>query len=137
MVFSAMLFIVTLDDILGIHEVIGAFVVQFAGIGDYGWARAQDFGELAVFAIFGLCLVPLFVWCTLTLTVADLAVFLIYGSVFGLFVFLAVGVDFIHAMVDNKILARLLGWIEDGGEIVAIALLASVVILQSRGRRFA
>lgn len=134
-VLAAMLAFVALDDFFSIHEAFGAVMVTTLGLQDIGRIAAQAQGELVVFALFGLCFLPLAVWSLKALNVRDLAVYLIYGLLFGIFVFFAAGVDLVHSAVENSILRRLLGWTEDGGEVIGIALLTSVAIVQFHGRQ--
>jgi hypothetical protein len=134
--FAVVLGYIIVDDFFSLHENMGAFLVGRLRLADFGLVSGQDEGELLAYGIVGVCLLPLCYWSVRGFRAPDLVVLLLYGLLFAMFVFFAAGMDLVHAIVQNKAMHRVLGWVEDGGEIVSISLMTALAILQSRSARF-
>lgn len=129
---SALLFLVALDDFFSFHESLGTLLVGRLGIVDHGDVKAQPLGELAFLIAFGLFCIPVLLWAVWGMQPDNLAVLVIYGVLFALFAGFSGGVDFLHSLAESSFMDRLMGWIEEGGEILVITILTSVAILQFR-----
>jgi hypothetical protein len=131
---AALLCLVALDDFFSFHEDLGADLVSYLGLVDHAGFKGQALGELAIMVVFALFCIPFLLWAIWGMQPANLAVLVIYGVIFTAFAGFAGGVDALHSLVDSSVMDRLMGWIEDGGEIVVIAILTAVTILQAYGR---
>ena len=134
LLFSVLLCLIAIDDFFSLHESLGTVLVNWLGIPDSGNLKGQAVGELVFLIAFALVCIPLFLWSAWGLQAENLAILVIYGVVFALFAGFSGGVDFLHSLAQSSFMDRLMGWIEEGGEIVMISVLTSVAILQSRGR---
>jgi hypothetical protein len=122
-----------LDDSLRIHETVGGYVADRAGLTPALGLRAQDYGELSVYVLGG----------GLSLALGWLAYR--HGDAFarrvsrhvlaGLLALaaFAVGVDMLHQTLPGWLDAALVA-LEDGGELVVVSVLTwYVVALADRG----
>ncbi len=120
-----------LDDALQIHEIAGAFIARNFQESSIAGLRIQDIGELIVTGSAGLSLLSL-----VLLTY-------IFGSksfkkfshdmllLIAVLVFCGVIVDVIHTSIQmGKVIRGLLGFIEDGGEMVIVSFICWYVLLQ-------
>ena len=119
------------DDALSIHERVGRIIANSLEFTPFLGLRLQDFGELAVTAIAAVLLLTLIGFFYLRGSnlfkkiTRDLLVLLLVIAFFGVFV------DMVHIPLKQ------LGWkmnfalgvIEDGGEMIAISMLACYVFL--------
>jgi hypothetical protein len=134
-VWSLLFFYLLLDDALQIHEAFGVYLASSFEFAPAIGLRAVDFGELAVSGIAAIVfLVSLaFIYVSETggfrMASRHLLLLLFALAFFGIFV------DMLHVAVDmGWRVTWLLGVIEDGGEMVAISLMASYVfLLNARG----
>lgn len=131
---ARLLTFVALDDFFSVHERFGAYIATRMDLPEVAGIAGNDWGELAVMAIFGIVGLPLLVWSLWGLHPANLAILVIYGVLLSAFAALAAGVDVLHSLVQSSFMDRLMGWIEDGGEILVMTSVSMVAILQWRGR---
>lgn len=127
------------DDALQVHERIGALIA-----GDWQFRpavglRPQDFGELAVSAVFGLALASLIALMygrSGRLARTDTRTLVRLIAALGFF---GVGMDMAHEIVDGSIryLGGFVGIIEDGGEMVVASVLCWYVATLVAHRRAA
>jgi hypothetical protein len=116
-----------LDDMVQIHEKLGDLSAGlFANLSILRWfpnLEADSIGELFAAGILGL-----FFLTTISLPYrrSDGATRQTFHMVFALlavFLFFAVGVDFIHDFFGGEILKDVFGLLEDGGEMLALSLI--------------
>ena len=119
---SALFGYLLIDDSSGLHERYGG---KFAAYFDFHPAfglRAKDFGELVVT---GLASLFFFSFILASYVLSDekekrfsryLAVILFGLGFFGVFM------DMVDMMVNNPVLARILGTVEDGGEMLVMSI---------------
>jgi hypothetical protein len=122
---SALFAYLLLDDRLLLHERSGSWIASQLELGGWFGPHAVHVGELAYMAFLGLTAL-----CAAGLMLArgrrpgarniDLAL------LFGVLVFFGAGVDFVHAYGDSRGW-RGLGLLEDGGEMLAMSLIAAYV----------
>lgn len=139
--FMSLLFgFIVLDDALSYHEGFGGLIVSRLG----GYApilQSQETGELIAWSIAGLLLMPPLLWCLWRMKPGELGIYLVFGAVFGGLVFFAVGMDLVHSLVETlldghgrmtKAALRVVGWLEDGGELIMVTIAAATGILFAR-----
>ncbi len=133
---STLFGLLTLDDALSIHEDWGGILVKQLGLQPALGLRAQDFGELAIFSLYGVFLL-IFVGGVFWFSdrkakqVTKSLVALI-----GLLAFFAGVVDMLHVAISwgGYRVTSLLGLLEDGGEMITISLILAYI---ARPRWFA
>lgn len=133
--FMALLFaFIAVDDSLAYHERLGHLIAP----------QSQNLGELLAWALAALLLLPPLVWCVARMRRDELGVYLVFAVVFAALVVFAVGADLVHALAKAalgehertaKIIGRLLGWVEDGGELVVVSAAACVGLTYARATR--
>lgn len=126
---TGLLLFVALDDFFSFHESIGVYLAERLSLTDIGGIGGDALGELTFMALLGLMTLPFLLWAVLDLRSENLAVLVIYGLLFTGFVGLSAGLDALHATVQSSFMDRLMGWIEDGGEILIITAISAVTIL--------
>lgn len=131
---ALLLFWVALDDFFSFHEAMGTLLVQWLGISSIGGLDPQALGELTFLAAFGLACGLFFLWAAWGWHPVNLAVLVLYCAAFTLFAGFSGGVDFLHSLAQSSFMDRLMGWIEEGGEILIMTALTSMAILQSQSR---
>ena len=130
---AVLLVLVALDDFFSFHETLGSFLVERLSIPDMGSLKGQALGELVFLAAFALVCVPFLIWTAWGMQPANLAVLVLYGSILAFLAAFSGGVDVLHSLAQSSFMDRLMGWIEESGEIMAITVLTSVAILQAHG----
>lgn len=115
------------DDAYRLHEKLGAMLRPYFSFAPMIGLRAQDLGELCVYAFFGLtCLI--FIGITHRMSDADARTNSRYFLVIlTFFVFFGVVVDMIHAMVKHPTLSDMMALLEDGGEMLVVTIMLYVV----------
>lgn len=116
---------ILLDDMLVIHESVGAFGGQYiqlpAGFDAFPRLRAQDFLEsaylLTVGGIILLTIIVLYLRSTPEMRAPQKNIFLLLVAL----VAFGVGVDFIDRFANSEVLLFLLKFIEDGGEMLVMS----------------
>jgi hypothetical protein len=123
------------DDAWQMHERLGAWIGEELPFAPPFRLRRQDLGELLVTTTAGLILLPSFLAAyffgprTLRKTFHDLLLLL------SLLMGFAVGVDMVHAaFLGSPRIEFVLGVIEDGGELIAVSLLAWYAYFLTRRR---
>ena len=113
------------DDGWQMHERLGAWIGEGISFTPPFRLRKEDLGELTVTATAGLVLLPAFLAAyyfgprMVRNTFHDLLLLL------GLLMVFAVGIDMVHAaFIGSPRIELVLGVIEDGGEMIAVSLLA-------------
>lgn len=113
-----------LDDAFAYHETMGGVIVEVFELRPVGGLRALDFGEIIAWGIAAAALaVPgLFAWRRCPQV--DGTALVLFGLFAGL-VFFAVVVDMLHVLAGSFFLGNLVGLVEDGGEMLMVALALS------------
>lgn len=135
--FAVAFAMVALDDILSLHEGLGAVLAGRLGLGEVAGLRGQDLGELLVWSAMGVVVVGAVV---LGLHASDRLgrqVGRPLLSFLGALLVFAVGFDMVHAVASHlRGLNLLIGTVEDGGEMVvgSLCLAYCAALLVSRAR---
>jgi hypothetical protein len=131
---AGLLTFIALDDFFSLHERFGWHLANWLDFTEVMGIEGKAWGELAFMVLLGLACIPLFLWSIWGLHPENLAILAIYGALFAVFVGFAAGVDLLHGLAQSSFMDRLIGWIEDGGEILVMTGVAMVAILQWRDR---
>jgi hypothetical protein len=119
-----------LDDFLQIHEIVGEHLALVLGFAPAIGLRAQDFGELAVSVIAAAVFLSALALIYLGESGGFRKASRHFLWLLAILAFFGIFVDMFHVAVDmGWKITWLLGVIEDGGEMVAISLMASYVYL--------
>jgi hypothetical protein len=132
--------LVLIDDAFVLHERLGRLLVHHGWVGALPGLRAQDSGELLVWFGLALLLVGLLIWAFREDGSRGRGDAHALVPLFGLLVACAVGGDMLHGFTAGQgwsVVAALVGYLEDGGEMVALALTlaVSVALWRRAGRR--
>jgi hypothetical protein len=123
-VWSLFFMYVLIDDIFSIHERFGKFLAGNVDLPSFLGLEAKDLGELFIYAIVGTCLIFLLLLASREnqeemVNESQRLAFLV-----GVLIAFGLGFDMLHALASESFLvSRLLGVIEDGGEMIAMSLL--------------
>jgi hypothetical protein len=131
---AGLLLFVAVDDFFALHESFGLYVADRVTLPDIAGIPGNALAELAFMILFGLVCIPFLLWAVWGFQPDNLAVLVLYGVLFALFAGFAVGVDVLHSLAQSSFMDRLMGWIEDGGEVLVMTSVSAVAILQWRGR---
>jgi putative solute:sodium symporter small subunit len=112
-----------LDDALELHERLGEGAAAYLGYGPGLNLRANDLGELTVVALATLVFGTLLAFTWWRGDVAFRRVSKRLALLVGVLVVFGIGMDAIHIMVKNRVLGTALGFVEEGGEMVAVSLI--------------
>ena len=109
------------DNSLQIHEDLGRLLAGLLGFEPALGLRAQDFGELAVWVLFGIPLLGFLCFGLLRSDGRHRTVGLTLTAWFLAFLFFGIVVDMLHRhAMSYGALTHLVGLIEDGGEMAVI-----------------
>ncbi|MGM8228577.1 hypothetical protein ACSV5M_18495 [Cellvibrio sp. ARAG 10.3] len=115
---SAMMFIIFLDDAFKLHESIGHAYVAL-------WNLHPVSGDLLGFATTGLFAVICWTIGVTTITTKeDFSAYLLFSCYFGLLIFFGVGVDALHGLFGENVSQTVFTLAEDGGELLMTAMIA-------------
>lgn len=128
-----MLFI-GIDDSLQYHEHFGGYLVARFDMGALPGLRAQDSGELVAWGLAGLFFAGLLLRCLTKRQPGDGGVLLAAAVPFGVLIVSGIGLDMATVAVPGRFefLEGVLGIAEDGGEMIAVALMARLGITLAR-----
>lgn len=131
--FAAAFGLMLADDSLMLHERFGVLVAQMFNFTRFMDLRPQDIGELVVWAIMGLLLLPIFAYGALKTVREDRVIgYRLMFCVLLLAVF-SVLIDMIHGVVPRQpYSAQLFDLLEDGGEMIVLSIIAAHVIVVYR-----
>jgi hypothetical protein len=128
---AALFLYLLLDDSLSIHENGGELVAQALGFSPMIGLRPQDFGELAATAFFGLLYAGILVvayYFSHDHTAKKLSKYLLIMLV--ILALAGVVVDMVHILASGNLsLGFLLGIVEDGGEMIVMSGIVSLILL--------
>ena len=121
-----------IDDSFAVHERLGTRISSYLNFSPALRLRANDFGELAVYALFGLFFLALI---GITYYFSDSSIRRNCRPLFLLLlalVFFGVGMDMIHSIARSPVWGHILGIIEDGGEMLVMSVTVWFVFLLPR-----
>jgi len=119
-----------LDDALTIHETAGRVVATYWTHVPAIGLRANDFGELTVSALAGLAFLGLIGWFYIRGSDRGRSVSRDLALLVGVLAFFGVGLDMVHGVLE-ALGVRALTIVEDGGEMLAMSIIASYVVILS------
>lgn len=125
---------ILIDDSMQIHEAAGESLAATLDFGALPMLRSVDSGELFVWVLAALLLAGPIVWAMAGRRPGEASILLAFLIAFGALVFCGVVLDMAHQMVRG-VPNRLLGWAEDGGEMLSVALATSLAVLFLRDER--
>ncbi|WP_282162206.1 hypothetical protein [Ulvibacterium marinum] len=118
-------FVMLLDDAFSLHESSGKYLAITLDIQPFMGLRSVDYGELLYAFAAGIIILPLMSYCyifgdkTFKKSFLDLSLLLIVLLFFGIFI------DMLHSYFsDIYPLGGIFGLLEDGGEMIALSLIA-------------
>ena len=115
---SAIMFIIFLDDAFKLHESIGQAYVAL-------WSLDPVPGDLLGFATTGLFAVICWaIGATTITTKEDFSAYLLFSFYFALLIFFGVGVDALHGLFGENVSQTVFTLAEDGGELLMTAMIA-------------
>ncbi len=124
LVFSYLL----LDDSLKLHERFGSLLSVYFDLTPLIGLRAQDFGELIASVIFGIILlifvaVGYYLSNPIRRKISRNILFMLFGLAF-----FGVLVDMIHVVLKFSFVQRIVGTLEDGGEMLIMSIIVWYVL---------
>lgn len=120
---AALLAFIWFDDAARYHERIGGFLVSKFEFAAVLGLRPQDTGELLAWSLAAAALSALFILSYWRRRPGDWGILMSVLAAFLLLVFFGVVIDFLHILVPPNV-ELLVGVLEDGGEMLAVALIA-------------
>ena len=123
---AAMFLVIILDDALQLHERGGSRLAQSAGLPDLV-VEATNLGELIVWALFAVPLVPLVMVCYQRSDAHAQALSQVLAVFVAILVLFAVFVDVVHVTLTGHA-AWIVGTVEDGGELVVMSFVVLSVL---------
>jgi hypothetical protein len=118
---------VWLDDAAGYHERVGEWLTEALSLPAVGGLRAQDLGELLAWAFAGGAMLGVLVFALIRPRPGDLGMLGLFFLCFALLIACGVALDMLHVLAPVE-LGSEIGVIEDGGELIALALIAVIAI---------
>lgn len=119
------------DDSAQFHERVGGMFQEIGFIPDILGFGLQTQGELAAWLMISLVLMPVAIWAVLGRQPGDKNVLKLIALPVSLLVISAVVMDLLHTVLSASY-GRILMYLEDGGEMVAIAILVTVALFLAR-----
>lgn len=118
------------DDAMSYHERVGKVIVEKFELSAFLGLRSQDTGEFIAWAFAGMVLSGIFLWSLRRRCPGDFGILATVFAPFLMLVFFGVVVDFLHVLVPARLqwLAGAVGTIEDGGEMLSVALIATLAV---------
>jgi hypothetical protein len=129
-VLATLFFYILLDDAAKLHEKFGAIISQRFAFSDLWGLQAQDFGELLFYSGVTLVFAGLIALTYRTGQTAEKRTMRQLIVLLGLFACFAVGVDLLHSAVLIPALDPLLIALEDGGELIAMSMIATYIFVR-------
>ncbi|MBX2869559.1 MAG: hypothetical protein KTR18_12830 [Acidiferrobacterales bacterium] len=112
-----------LDDYFEIHEHAGENIANALGFSGTSLLGATEFGELVIFALYGLVFVLGFLFCYRTAHPSTRSLSLGILKILFVFAFFAAVVDVLHSLQLPFVIRHSIGAVEDGGELLSISVL--------------
>lgn len=136
LLWSAVFFLILIDDSFQVHEQIGRLVSTYLALPDFTLFYGSDIGEIIVFSAMGALAIGI---TLILLTRRDMVSRWLsrrYFLIVLALAFFGVGVDAMHSIIAHMtegtrfamVLAQLFGMIEDGGEMVIASLAVAMTL---------
>ena len=122
------------DDSASYHETTGEFLAENLDLITLPGLRAQDTGEVLAWGIAAFALVCVLLFCIRHTKPGDFGAFAVTGLAFLFLVFCGVFLDLLHSATDQR-LSTAIGLMEDGGEMLALALIMGIALGLARNGR--
>lgn len=123
---AALFAVMLADDSLQIHERLGEVAVNAEAVGEASWANRQTLGEIAVWAVLAVLLIPVMLFGFVKSTRAQWVPALRFLGLICLFVLFGGVVDSLHQPVANLPYGpQLADLVEDGGEMIVASLIVA------------
>lgn len=120
------------DDSAQYHERMGTVFAQNLNLPSAFGLRAQDFGELLAWGLAAILLSFLAIWAYVGRLDGDGVLLRLVSLPLATLLLCAVAFDMVHIMVQAEWADRLLTVLEDGGEMLAVAAIATVALAVAR-----
>ena len=121
------------DDALSVHERIGRHLRIALDLPALPGLRAQDSGELAAWAAAGALILAVLGWGFRTSSAAANGFGSVFAIAFAALVFFGGAMDMLHSALRNSpVVSDLFTVIEDGGEMLTLAVTSSCALLLYR-----
>lgn len=127
LVMSLLMAFIWLDDSAGYHERVGHYLAETFDLPAPPPLRREDVGELLAWSGAGIVLGVMFIFALRRCRPGDLGAFMFLSCCFGLLVLFGIATDMAHVAAQRD-LDTLLSIIEDGGEMLATAMIAAVAL---------
>lgn len=112
-----------LDDYFEIHEHAGENIANTLGFSGTSLLGATEFGELSIFALYGLVFILGFLFCYRIAHPTTRSLSLDILKILFVFAFFAAAVDVLHSLQLPYVIRHSIGAVEDGGELLSISVL--------------
>jgi len=122
-VFSLLFLYLLIDDSFEIHEKLGQIIAETFNFQPWFGLRAVDFGELIVYAVYGLLFFTALILFFILSDQLGRQIAVYMAIFFVLLAFFVVVMDMVAVMVDHRGTAWVLEIIEEGGEMLVISLI--------------
>lgn len=132
MVLAALMAFAWFDDSAQYHERVGVLFQDYFATANLGIVRPVDAGGLLAWGSVGLVLLGLAVWASRRFQPGDRVVIRLVRVPVLMLVLCVSVIDLIHSRFDGTVWDATFLVIEDGGEMIAIALLATVALFLAR-----
>lgn len=125
---------ILLDDAMLVHERVGRALADGLDFPALAGLRPQDVGELLVWGVAAALSLPLLVWGFRSSTREAAGYGAVLTLIFGALVFFALGMDMVHILAGHwsRLADAAIAIVEDGGEMLALALACSYALLLDR-----
>jgi hypothetical protein len=128
---SLLMAFIWFDDAAGYHERVGDMLASTLDLPSVAGLRPQDLGEVMAWSAAGVCLGLLLIWSIVHRSPGDMGALALLSLCFGALVCFGIVLDLVHVVAPAEFDARL-GIIEDGGEMLAVAMIAGMSLGLSR-----
>jgi len=116
-----------LDDMVEIHEKLGdlaaGLFVNFPLLSRFPNLASDDFGELFAAGLLGLFFVAIISYPYWRSTASTRQIFHTIFALLAVFLFFAIGVDFLNGFFNSPVIREMFGLVEDGGEMLAMSMI--------------
>lgn len=117
--------VMLLDDAFKIHETSGKFLVTYLDIQPFMGLDSVNYGELLYALFAGIIILPLMVYCYFSGDGSYRKSFLDLTLLLSILLFFGIIIDMLHSYFWYVYpLGGILGLLEDGGEMIALSLIA-------------
>jgi hypothetical protein len=122
-----------LDDAFALHEAFGRSAASLVSLPTVGSVRPEHMGELLFYVAMGLVFAGVLAAALRNGDTAGRSLSVALALPFAVLVFFGVVVDVLHSLVRDRSYRYAAGIIEDGGEMLAMSALVTIVYWVTRG----